>query len=536
MPTLPEELLALIFEQLASPNIFEVDAQLDENYEHFQTESSSRLRNDHSARIFTLRNTCLASKTLHRLARPILYRDFSNRQTKDLDSVGVEPGHETPTRRLLRTICLTPRYGLAVRNLLIRAWVPVDAMRGEEIFDLLQSDATVSALFQWRARGFWFRDPEFVDSFHRSLGLGHEDGLVTLLVIMCPKLRELEFSPPIDFQSSLFAFLLNIVQDKDYQTKSLPQMESDFEQEEADYIIAQMFGAPWPGQMWRKPQFLQSLSKLTLWSPGLENMDNECIVKILKLPSLLTLEVHGMNYRGDIEHLFEAFDATAGPVKLRKLKLLDITVSTPVVSAMLGFCQKLEELTVVWDNIDNAAYPLEYDDIAVTLELWTPALRMLSLDASSGWEANGPKQPFSIGHQLESLQHLEHLTLDDHAIYGSAEDTSGSTLGANVPKGVTSLTLLTGAFDDQHDQIYFYHERQDKDLVAFLQDPTYDRLSHIELSGRSIFPTQWQTIVKKHGWEMLPKRPEETLVHLVNPSRRRTGSAPVAHTTRVAEL
>jgi hypothetical protein len=542
MPTLPEELLALIFEQLASPNIFEVDEQLDDFYTQYKAKSSKRLRRDHSARISTLRNICLASKTMHRLAWPILYRDFSNRQTKDLEGRGrgVDSEHETPTRKFLRTICLTPHYGLAVRNLLIRGWDPIAAMQGEDIFDLLQSDATVLALFQWRARGFWFQDPEFVYSLHRTLSLGHEDGLITLLVIMCPKLRELEFAPPIEFQWSLFMSLLDIVQDREYQKESLPQTEPDFEQEEADYIIAQMFGAPWPGQRWRKPQFLQHLSKLTLWSPGLENMDNTAIAKIMKLPSLLTLEVHGMQYLGNLGHLLEAFNNVAGPVKLRELHLLDITVATPIVAAILGFCSKLEQLTLVWNNLhNNTAFRLEYDDIAMALELYTPELRTLSLDASPGWEAFGPKKPFSIGHRLESLQHLKDLTLDDRSIYGSWDDNSGSTLGANVPKGVTSLLLSAGYCDGEDPEddrlIHLYRERQDKDLIAFLQDPAYDRLSNVELPGRSTFPAQEQAVVRKHGWEILPQRPDETFVHLVNPSRSRTGSAPITHATRNTE-
>jgi hypothetical protein len=523
MPTLPEELLVLIFEHLASPNIFEVDAQLDDLHDQYKEKSISRLRRHHAARISTLCNICLASKTLHRLAWPILYRDFSNRQTKDLHARGVDVDYETPTRKFLRTICLTPHYGLAVRNLLIRAWVPVEAMRGEEVFDLLQSDATVSALFQWRARGFWFQRLDFVSALHRTLVLGHEDALVTLLVIMCPNLRELEFAPPIDFQYSLFLNLLDIVQDQEYQKESLPQMEPDFEQEEADYVTAQMFDAPWPGQRWRKPQFLQSLSKLTLWSPGLENMHNTCIVTLLKLPSLLTLEVHGWQFKGTMKHLLEAFDEIAGPVKLRKLHLLGITVDTSLVAAMLGFCSKLEVLNLGWSNLHNdMAYRLEYDDITRALELYTPELRTLSLDASPGWEAFEPKQPFSIRPRLESLQHLERLTLDDHAIYGSEDDASGSTLGANVPKGPTSLTLLTGACGDEDREMQPYYERQDKDLIAFLQDPAYNRLSSVELLGRDRFSTQDQAAVMKHGWEMLPKLPDETYVHLVNPSRSRT--------------
>ena len=532
MPTLPEELLALIFEQVASPGMLEVDAQLDELDEQDETENRSILMLDHSARISTLRNICLASKTLHRLAWPILYREFSNRQTKDMEGKGEEPGYETATRKLLRTICLTPHYGLALRNLLIRAWVPVEAMRSEELFDLLQSDATVSALFQWRARGFWFQEPKFIDSLHRALGLGHEDGLVTLLLIMCPNLKELEFEPPIDFDRSVFLYLLGIVQSPQFQEESLPEMEPDFEQEEADYIIAQMFGAPWPNQRWCKPLFLQSLSKLTLWSPGLADLDMECIVKILTLPSLVSFKVYGMNFGYGRAKVHQAFNSIMRDSNLRRLELLEISTGSGILAAILQFCPELEEFGVVWDEPrPTGDYCLWYGDISESLGKFTPRLRRLTLDGSHGWE-NGdaePHFPFTIGDKLDSLANLEHLTLDPHAIYGSEYGFFGSGLAANVPKSVTNLTLVTAHFDTENDQIKEYHAWQDKDLVAFLQDPTFDCLSDVHLSrrlSRSQFSAQDQAAVEKHGWKRLLEPGDETSVRLVNPSRSRIDRGP----------
>lgn len=534
MPTLPEELLALIFEQLASPSIFEVDAQMDVLYEQDKRSERSHMMADHSARIGTLRNICLASKSMHRLAWPVLYREFSNRQTADFEDKGLEPGYETPTRRLLRTICLTPHYGPGLRNLLIRAWTPIEAMRGEQIFDLLQSDATVSALFQWRARGFYFHKPEFVDSLHRALSLGHEDGLLTLLLIMCPKIRELEFEPPIDFDQSLFISLLGIVHGNWYQKKSLPAMEPDFEQEEADYIIAQMFGTPWPDQKWQMPLFLNSLSKLTLWNPGLDNLDIECIAQILLLPSLRTLKAHGMNYRGNKDNVFYTFlrgsERNHKCSKLRSLELHCIS-STDTLSALLVFCPFLEELTVIWEDFDeeDANFCLDYEDIADTLKMHIPDLRKLTLDASQGWRNSnvGPDHAFTIGWKLGFLKKLEHLTLDTDAVYGSQYANLGSNLGANVPKGVTNLTLVSGHWDPENEQAGLYHDRQDEDLIAFLQDPTFDRLSNIQLTDCKYLVTEVRAAAKKHGWKILPQLPDE-IMRLVNPSRTRTESASTA--------
>jgi len=524
MLTLPEELLALIFEQLASPNTFEVNDILDD----LMNEPGGRmdLMKTHSERMATLRNLCLVSKTFHRLAWPVLYRDFCNRRTDDYDEMELLPDYEGPTKKLLRTICLTPYYGHALQNLLIHQWTPVEAMRGDQVFELLQSDATISALFQWRARGFYFYEELFVDSLHRALSLGLEDGLVTLLLVLCPNIRELELAPHIGFDRSLLVELLEIVHGKSITDEPLPETEPDFDQEESDYIIAQMFGRPWPDQKLQKPLLLQSLNRLTLWSPGLANLSVACIAQLFTLPSLLTFEAHGFNYRSSSKKLHEALNWSGQKSKLRSLALHECQASSDNVSEILKFCPKLEELNVVWDNYDDtmseldpdAKLPLEYGKIAKTVAKYTPRLTRLELDGSRGWENAGaqPKHPFIIGDNLHAMEHLVHLTVDPHAIYGSEHGEFGSGLGANVPKSVTNLKLLSADYDSNHNQIKPYYDWQDKDLVAFLQDSTFDRLSNVEVPGR--FKSSIHT-AENHGWKQLSNPSYQRTVRLVNPSR-----------------
>lgn len=546
MPTLPEELLALIFEQLASPDTFEVSDMLDDLTSVQDFSGRTSLIQTHYERMATLRNVCLASKTMHRLAWPILYRDFCNRRGDDYDEMELLPDYEGPTRKFLRTICLTPHYGHALKNLQIRQWTPIEAMRGEQLFELLQSDATISALFQWRARGFYFYDEKrFVDALHRALSLGLEDSLVLLLLVMCPNIRELELAPHIDFDRSLLVELLGILHGESDTEKPLPALEPDFEQEESDYIIAQMFGRPWPDQKLQKPLVLQSLSKLTLWSPGLANVSTGCIAQILTLPSLLTLEAHGINYRGSPDLLFEALRFSGKRSKLQRLALEDCQASSDNLSAILTFCPKLEELIVAWDNrlettsilAPDGRICLEYGGIAEVLATHCEHLAELTLDGSRGWENAGPlpKHPFILGDELHDLDHLVQLTIAPHAIYGSDFGAFGPSFGASVPKSVTKLTILSEQHDPDQDGIEPFLERQDADLLALLQDPAFDRLSKVKAPGR--FESSIH-LAEKHGWKHLPQLSGENqkLVCLVNPSRSGTEAGPsVTHTTQVTE-
>lgn len=124
---LPPEVMCLILEQLAL-----LDAKEDER--------PSRLK--------TLSNACLASKSLYRLAWPILYREF------DSDTVSADPndGYTAPARlalsRYLRTICLSTERGPALRSLTIRPWVPVEITGSRELLDFVQGGSMAAALFQ----------------------------------------------------------------------------------------------------------------------------------------------------------------------------------------------------------------------------------------------------------------------------------------------------------------------------------------------------------------------------------------------------
>jgi hypothetical protein len=70
----------------------------------------------------------------------------------------------------------------------------------------LCGDAMTMAVFQWRARSFWLEGYEggqtFQDRLIRSLLIGMDDGIMCMILLMCPKITELAISLPWDCQSS----------------------------------------------------------------------------------------------------------------------------------------------------------------------------------------------------------------------------------------------------------------------------------------------------------------------------------------------
>lgn len=548
-PALPEELLALIFEKLAlSPATLDRNGvgahhSVSRHKQRKQAEARTLARRE---RISALRNICLAAKPLHRLAWPILYRNYCNREFVEEDDdeepgTDVSDGQEYSASKFLRTICLKPYYGLALRSMTICGWTPVEALDGLELFELLQGDATVSALFQWRARGFWLEaegDPELVERLHRTLSLGLEDGLLTMLLLMCPNIKELDLTPSLDFGQSTFAALLGIACDKKSLANPLPEPDHDFEQEEADYVIAQMFGTPWPEQKLSRPLVLQRLESLTIRSPGVVNFSPSHFRALLTLPSLRTLQADG--FRGNM-----GFPYTTGETlrrhgtspKLQSLTLSHCQAESKEIIEMVEMCPELRELSVVWDDFHMTAmsddnlderWCLKYGDIVKALVDHTPNLKMLELNASAGWPNHdaAPKHPFVVGDSLDGLHNLVDLRLDDHAIYGSQYGTFGSSLGSSVPKGVASLTLYSEEPFDRRGlpvtEAWLRH--QDDDLGVFLQDQTFDRLSSMHVEGREREILIMVTPESKHGWQAImppssKKKYQEKPLTLVNTER-----------------
>ncbi|KAM0715166.1 hypothetical protein Q7P37_009631 [Cladosporium fusiforme] len=556
MPTtLPEELLALIFENFAFPPVGSLGDILDdvrqfpaalgdvwageqpeiistyrksvpdEVYEDFQTDILECTK--------TLHSICLTSKNFHRLAWPILYRGFTSRALS-IGSGEIDVASQPSS--LLRTICLKPEYGSALRSLSIEEWAPIEAMDAMDLFNILQGDATIVALFQWRAKGFWLGDePESDDdtlsfpgqsenfeslqrSLHRSLNMGLVDGHMTMLLLMCPNIRDLDISPPVDFATSNIAQLLRLVLSKDFISKPLPDPIPDFEEEESDYIVAQMFGARWPDQKLQKPLVLQQLRTLTIRSPGVTSRDLKFFKQLMSLPSLETLRVDGL--RGGFPKAVAALDVETKCPQLKTLQLSECQLNALEVAAIVKCCPNLEKVYIVWlafqgrDGRNDHWTPelcIDYGLITTALAENCPNLTVIKLGGSEGRCNVGaePKHPFTIGKSLDSLEHLAVLQIDAHSIYGSEHGKHGSTLADNVPKNLVALEVSSW-HEDEHPmnserrpELDAFQDYQDEDLDYFLKDERFHRLGRLELPGRiRIYDVDR---AREAGWEILKR-------------------------------
>jgi hypothetical protein len=134
----------------------------------------------------------------------------------------------------LRTVCTNPEFGLAVRSLSTESWKSVEAMHPRELLKLLQGDATLAALFRWKTRGFWLDggdafsemsgDPSPSDSLSaalcRSLEMGLPQAHMAVLLLLCPRIEELNITTPSHFATSMIARLLGTVLSEGDTSKS----------------------------------------------------------------------------------------------------------------------------------------------------------------------------------------------------------------------------------------------------------------------------------------------------------------------------
>lgn len=549
-PNLPEEIWILILENLAFPGATEFGNAQDEL--DYKPKKAKGYRDGVLEGLKTLHDLCLVSKSLNRLAHPILYRGLATRRLRDESDLASD---------FLRTICIKPNYGLALRTLLAEPWGSLQTMDQTEVFDLLQGDVTVVALFQWRARGFWFGedeghiappgdgddndadqegedDDDFSDfltvrSLCKSLSLGLADAHVAMILLMCPNIRELDIRSTLGLDATTILKLLNTVLSREFQEKSLPHSLPDPEQEESDYLLANMFGAAWPEQKLQKPLILQHLQKLTISFSAITDARFSFLTKLISLPSLRSFTAYSLyTEMGDKADGLEGIKCP----NLETMELVDCQVPSRDVVAFVKCCPNLRNLAVEWEWIadvsrigrQSAEFALKYNDIGRAISDHAPQMERLTLRSPSGiLEADERvwKHPHVLGGTLLRLPGLRHLELDEHSIYGSDYASYPFSLARTVPKSVVSLDLTSydgGYSADINDvPVDVYQKWQDDDLNMFLQDDSFYSLGRVTLRCRK--RTFDRDVAERHGWEMHQEEETEGL-ELVLVNRNRLGT------------
>jgi len=401
VPSLPEEILALVLEEFALPinDIFGV----------------RRVGRDVPRSCMTaLSNACLASSMMYRLAWPILYRYYSNRKR----SMGTV--RRPDPARFLQTICTKPEHEMALRSLQIAECAPIDAMDPLELFEDLQSDATLVDLFQWRARSFWpgedqisptppgeLRfDGSLKSALLRSLEMGRPEAHMAMLMLLSPNLRTLDIRAPPHFETSIIARLLDTALSKGYQAMQPPSSIHDPEQEESDYAVAHVFGASWPAPPLQKPNMLQDLVKCAISgsSPsGLRFFKN-----LISLPTLQ--QVILCDLEGGYENAISDLEINAPCRRLRNLTLHSCRLLTNEAAAIVQCCPELATLEISWragfdwsrSQSSKRDLRLKFGVIADAIAAYTPGLTSLRLSASE-WRPRhfSAGYPYTIGRSLQ---------------------------------------------------------------------------------------------------------------------------------------
>jgi hypothetical protein len=540
VPTLPEEILALILEEFA--------LQRHDNL-------GQRSGGGPHICLTTLSNACLASKTLYRIAWPILYRFWSNRRCTHL-AQGLDPA------RFLQTICTKPERGLALRSLMIGGWRPVGTMDPTELFEQLQGDATLVDLFQWRAKTFWLgedqispvspnelhTDDSLQSTLFRSLKMGLPEAHMAMLLLLSPKLKTLEITTTSHFETSPIAKLLDIAVSKDYQMTTPPDSVHDPEQEESDYAIAQMFGASWPAPALQKVHMFRDLAECTIRGQGIHPSGLKFFKNLISLPALRRLDLTGL--RGGYDNAISDLEIGVTCTRLRNLTLESCQILTTEACSIIRCCPELLTLHMTWhDSIQDLSSErdqrLQFGSIADAIAEHTPKLTSLQL-ATPEWPYRylSSQYPYTIGKSLQQLKHLKRLELDHYMIYGmqhpeelsldpygSQSDTVSRTLGQAIPRAVEVLFIEPSDFVDTADgdtePAEEWQDWQIEDLQRFLQDRSFERM-HMIMFSRG-FETSKEHIsaesVAEHGWDVIMGlEKDETYCKLRNKGRERTTS------------
>jgi hypothetical protein len=514
LPNLPEELLSHIFGFLTLPSMSELaDAaegregpDISRKHPHEKMQLHQR----------TLFNVCQASKTFYRLAWPTLYSAYS--------SWSVEEGSLSPSY-FLRTLCLKPEYGETLRSFSIcnrdlNEEIPIQTLYD----DFLAGDAMTAAVFQWRARSFWLEGYEggrtFQDRLIRSLLIGMDDGIMCMVLLMCPKITELAISLPWVCQESyLLAELFAVITSP--ETVPPPRDIPVREPPASRYVTSQFLGTSWPDTRWQQPGVLEFLSEFTLRS-DVNTAWDPLLMHVLLLPSLKTLRVYNM-ISGPSEDELAAFATNINRRRrrdhhLQTLHLPECQLGHMEICELVELFPHLETLNIDWSVMHRSFILL--NEVGRAIARYIPHLVNLTLDASV---CVAPEDSFdndrrmndTLCDSIKTMRYLRRFKVSDQAIWsplhiengGVGRGTESSKLEPSIrhalPTQVAWLEVISPRLGPQlhwedPNSYAEYHRWQDRDLRALLLDEVFTELKRVDIhnGNRELYTSD----VRERGW------------------------------------
>lgn len=504
LPTLPEELLEHIFNYLAQPHTTWL-ADPDKSYENSPGEyrvSTERHNN-------TLFNVCLASKTFNRLASPALYRTYSTWPSKCHDVCPVN-------HRFLRTLCEKPTHGNALRFLSIAAatfitYTPRDALYN----DYLSDDLLSKAIFQWVARTFWFstsgnplKGEEFRKLLIKSLMLGLDEGIICMILLLCPNITELDIELPSDYQHRRQEYDVPYLPEQLLGITSSLQKASppiDHKPKQPQDVRRWLFGTIPLDDEWQVPQVLQKLEELTLRQSRIST-DCPLLPHVLLLPSLQTLRICRLTQEPS-EHARDSGKESLGwkeSSHITKLHLAECNLQTAEVLKMIPFFPKLTVLNINWDESPRQ----NMLELGRAISRHNPLLQSLTLDTSTC-----PPDPRYrvvrdgdvLQASLKGMMLLKKLRVSNYAIWSlnfHNKDPSDGTLDYGIrqclPPQIERLELITPTQYSNNPRWdnAAYERWQDRDLDELLRDPSFSRLRRVVAREKDLDADS----MRQHGW------------------------------------
>ncbi|GAB7328081.1 hypothetical protein MBLNU13_g00119t1 [Cladosporium sp. NU13] len=507
LPKLPEELLSHIFGFLAIPSTTELadaaDGRIGPNINRKTFQENMRSNQQ------TLFNVCQASKAFYRLAWPTLYGAYS--------SWSVDEGSLSPSY-FLRTLCLRPEYGETLRSFSIRDRDTIDEITIERLYGyFLRGDAMTMAVFQWRARSFWLEGYEggqtFQDRLVRSLLIGMDDGIMCMVLLMCPKITELSISLPWDCGTSyLIAELFAVITSP--QTVPSPRDMPAREPISSRYATSQILGTSWPNTRWQQPGVLEFLSEFTLRS-DVNTAWEPLVIYVSLLPSLKTLRIYSM-ISGPSQDERVAFETnTIGRRRthqLRALHLPECQLGDTCLRELVQLFPHLETLNIDWSIMHRGFISMK--QIGRAIARYIPQLVHLTLDASLCRAAEDSfdddlRMSDTLCDSIKTMQYLERLRINDQAIWSPLHIQNGVDLTVEpgithiLPVRVTWLEVLSPlnalVLGWKDPNLYAqYQSWQDRDLCALLLDESFTELEHLDIHNCK---RELNTIsVRERGW------------------------------------
>jgi hypothetical protein len=490
----------------------------------------------------TLLSICLAFKTLCRLARPHLYKGYSNHAEKReyyWTGMGLNQPHAVkasfpPTlheisSRYARTLCAKPNYGRMLASLSISLEDHQFCRASQHVSCAEQLDLV---FFLKRAQHFWFGigTGHFVASLQQDLLSRTPHATACMMLLMCPNIKTLEIigdrmiREPTFTDSSL-AYLLEL------GTASTP--------EPGDHVSRMSSSEAHVSTrlpVLQKDLILQHVRNLTLdadddrltlaQARGIFSLP---MLGALRINRLLAIDGIGLEVRG----------TTLDWPRCKQLKEFVLHRSSlpgSHIPELLRLSPNLTKLELSWtSDVDMENQEPDFQEIGTAISKYTPLVTSLKLDDESA--DYYVLQSTRLRYTLRDLQHLTCMSLSCSSLWCHPSEHVDA-INDNLPSCIETLHIFewdpmrdtlstddsslgkgpdfdaacdTDAMHDDDDE----NRCRTRDIRRLLLDERLVRLRRVIFDDKDVddggesksdphvLRHIWTAAVRRRGWKML---------------------------------